>query len=61
MPVLRLEMRPQVSPVWSIASPLLALAITVVLGATLFLALGKGRRHGLGRHHRILAGSLQRQ
>jgi simple sugar transport system permease protein len=47
MPVLRLEMRPQVSPVWSIASPLLALAITVVLGATLFLALGKDPVRGL--------------
>jgi len=45
--VLRLEMRPQVSPVWSIASPLLALAITVVLGATLFLALGKDPVRGL--------------
>jgi simple sugar transport system permease protein len=47
MPVLRLEMRPQASPVWSIASPLLALAITVVLGATLFLALGKDPVRGL--------------
>jgi len=45
--VLRLEMRPQASPVWSIASPLLALAITVVLGATLFLALGKDPVRGL--------------
>ena len=45
--MLRLEMRPQVSPVWSIASPLLALAITVVLGATLFLALGKDPVRGL--------------
>jgi simple sugar transport system permease protein len=47
MPVLRLEMRPQASPVWSIASPLLALAITVVLGATLFIALGKDPVRGL--------------
>jgi simple sugar transport system permease protein len=45
--MLRLELRPQVSPVWSIASPLLALAITVVLGATLFLALGKDPVRGL--------------
>ncbi len=45
--MLRLEMRPQASPVWSIASPLLALAITVVLGATLFLALGKDPVRGL--------------
>jgi ABC-type uncharacterized transport system permease subunit len=45
--MLRLEMRPQASPVWSIASPLLALAITVVLGATLFIALGKDPVRGL--------------
>ena len=45
--MLRLEMRPQVSPVWSIASPFLALAITVVLGATLFFALGKDPVRGL--------------
>ncbi len=45
--MLRLEMRPQASAVWSIASPLLALAITVVLGATLFIALGKDPVRGL--------------
>ncbi len=45
--MLRLEMRPQASPAWSIASPLLALAITVVLGAVLFLALGKDPVRGL--------------
>ena len=45
--MLRLEMRSQASAVWSIASPLLALAITVVLGATLFIALGKDPVRGL--------------
>jgi simple sugar transport system permease protein len=45
--VLKLELRPQASPVWSIASPLLALAITVVLGTLLFLALGKDPVRGL--------------
>ncbi len=43
----KLELRPQASPVWSIASPLLALAITVVLGSLLFLALGKDPVRGL--------------
>ncbi|MEY2618057.1 MAG: hypothetical protein RL522_1059 [Pseudomonadota bacterium] len=43
----KLELRPQASPVWSIASPLLALAITVVLGTLLFLALGKDPVRGL--------------
>ncbi len=45
--MLRLEPRPEASPVWSIASPLLALAITVVLGVLLFLALGKDPVRGL--------------
>ncbi len=45
--VFKLELRPQASPVWSIASPLLALAITVVLGSLLFLALGKDPVRGL--------------
>jgi simple sugar transport system permease protein len=45
--VFKLELRPQASPVWSIASPLLALAITVVLGTLLFLALGKDPVRGL--------------
>jgi len=45
--VLKLELRPQASPVWSVASPLLALAITVVLGSLLFLALGKDPVRGL--------------
>ncbi|MFY8103610.1 MAG: ABC transporter permease, partial [Ramlibacter sp.] len=43
----KLELRPQASPVWSIASPLLALVITVVLGSLLFLALGKDPVRGL--------------
>lgn len=43
----KLELRPQVSTSWSIASPLLALAITVVLGTTLFIALGKDPVRGL--------------
>jgi simple sugar transport system permease protein len=45
--VLKLELRPQASPVWSVASPLLALAITVVLGSLLFIALGKDPVRGL--------------
>jgi simple sugar transport system permease protein len=45
--MLRLEQRPEASPVWSIASPLLALAITVVLGVLLFVALGKDPVRGL--------------
>ena len=43
----KLELRPQASPVWSVASPLLALAITVVLGSLLFVALGKDPVRGL--------------
>ncbi|MEY4713100.1 MAG: hypothetical protein RIS88_2550 [Pseudomonadota bacterium] len=44
----KLELRPQeASPLWSVASPLLALAITVVLGMLLFLALGKDPVRGL--------------
>ena len=43
----KLELRPQASPVWSVASPLLALAITVILGSLLFLALGKDPVRGL--------------
>ncbi len=45
--MLRLEMRAQASSAWSLASPLLALAITVVLGAALFMALGKDPVRGL--------------
>ena len=39
--MLRLEPRAQISRMWRYASPLLALAITVVLGVLLFAALGK--------------------
>ena len=39
--MLRLESRPQASKVWSYASPLLALLVTVVIGVVLFAALGK--------------------
>ncbi len=45
--MLRLEARPQPSRVWSYASPLLALAITVVIGVVLFLLLGKDPVRGL--------------
>ena len=45
--MLRLEPRPQGSPFWSIASPLLALVITVVIGVLLFAALGKDPVKGL--------------
>ncbi|MDB5859176.1 MAG: putative Uncharacterized type transport system, permease component, partial [Ramlibacter sp.] len=43
----KLEPRPEVSRFWSLASPLLALAITVVLGVILFAALGKDPMKGL--------------
>lgn len=43
----KLEPRPQASALWSVASPLLALAITVVLGVVLFMALGKDPVRGL--------------
>jgi simple sugar transport system permease protein len=45
--MLKLEPRPQASQFWSLASPVLALAITVVLGVILFLALGKDPVKGL--------------
>jgi simple sugar transport system permease protein len=45
--MLRLEGRPQPSKWMSIASPLLALAITVLLGVGLFLILGKDPLRGL--------------
>jgi general nucleoside transport system permease protein len=45
--VLKLEPRPESSRWWSVGSPLLALAITVVLGVLLFLALGKDPVRGL--------------
>ena len=45
--MLRLEVRPQPSPLWGYASPLLALLITVVIGVALFAALGKDPVRGL--------------
>lgn len=45
--MLRLEPRPQPSTAWSYASPLLALAITVVIGVVLFSVLGKDPVRGL--------------
>ena len=45
--MLRLEARPEPSRAWSYASPLLAIAITVLLGVLLFLALGKDPVRGL--------------
>ena len=43
----KLEARPQPSKFWSMGSPLLALAITVVIGMVLFAALGKDPAKGL--------------
>src|SRR4051812_5526358 len=43
----KLEARPELSRFWSLASPLLALVITVILGALLFVALGKDPVRGL--------------
>ena len=43
----RFEARPQASRLWSVASPLLALLVTVILGSLLFLALGKAPLKGL--------------
>jgi ABC-type uncharacterized transport system permease subunit len=45
--MLRLEPRPEPSRAMSIASPLLALAITVVIGTILFVLLGKDPLRGL--------------
>jgi len=45
--MLRLEVRPQPSRLWSLASPLLALAITVLIGVALFQVLGKDPLRGL--------------
>ena len=42
-----LEARPEPSAFWRIASPLLALLLTVLLGVLLFLALGKDPVKGL--------------
>jgi len=43
----KLEARPEPSAFWRIASPLLALVLTVILGVLLFLALGKDPVKGL--------------
>ncbi len=45
--MLKLEVRPEPSKLMSVASPLLALAITVVIGTGLFLLLGKDPVRGL--------------
>ncbi|GAP36210.1 ABC transporter permease [Piscinibacter sakaiensis] len=45
--MLKLEMRPEPSKVMSIASPLLALAVTVAIGTLLFVLLGKDPVRGL--------------
>ena len=45
--MLKLENRPQPSPFWGYASPLLALLITVVIGMVMFAALGKDPVSGL--------------
>jgi len=45
--MLKLEVRPEPSRAMSIASPLIALAVTVVIGAILFLILGKDPLRGL--------------
>jgi simple sugar transport system permease protein len=45
--MLKLEPRPQASKFWSYSSPLLALAVTVIIGVILFAALGKDPVKGL--------------
>src|SRR3981081_357146 len=45
--MLKLEVRPAPSRVMSVASPLLALALTVVIGVVLFMLLGKDPVRGL--------------
>src|SRR5574344_1977202 len=46
-PMLQLEARPQASRLWVYASPVLALAITVLIGVGLFVLLGKDPVRGL--------------
>ena len=43
----KLEARPQASKFWSIASPLLALVITVIIGVAIFTLMGKDPAKGL--------------
>jgi len=45
--MLKLEARPEPSPLWSYLSPVLALLLTVVIGVALFAALGKDPVSGL--------------
>jgi general nucleoside transport system permease protein len=45
--VLKLEARPQASKFWNIASPVLALIITVVIGIAIFMLMGKDPVKGL--------------
>jgi ABC-type uncharacterized transport system permease subunit len=45
--MLKLEARPQPSRLWTFASPLLALLLTVLIGVCLFVALGKDPVRGL--------------
>ena len=45
--MLKLEARPQPSKLMSLLSPLLALALTALIAALLFLALGKDPARGL--------------
>jgi len=45
--MLRLEPRPEPSRLWSLASPLLALLLTIAIGVLLFAALGKDPLRGL--------------
>ncbi len=45
--MLKLEARPEASTFWSLASPVLALLLTVLVGVTLFMALGKDPVRGL--------------
>jgi simple sugar transport system permease protein len=45
--MLKLEARPQPSPGWTYGSPLLALAVTVLIGVLMFVALGKDPVSGL--------------
>ena len=47
--MLKLEARPEASKFWSMASPLLALFLTVLVGVALFMALGKDPVRGLQR------------
>jgi ABC-type uncharacterized transport system permease subunit len=43
----KLEARPQPSPFWTYAAPVLALLVTVIIGVLLFVALGKDPVKGL--------------